>query len=473
MTKDEVVILVHGTFAGDPADEGSKWWQKGSDAWVQLEDALPNGVTMDHVFHWDKGPNSQRSRMEAGHKLLQRLYELEGRDHGYHLVGHSHGGSVIWECLKLAALHGRHREKGGQDSRSHDLDNLRSWTTIGTPFLEFVPAGRGGIPMPVPPKGKGRRLLKLFMKPARLAIRFIDLILFLMVAAIVVLFPIGIITAFIQDYTNTADVSPYLFLAMVLAMFAYAGVVLVGASAFMKFAEATQAMTRWLNSNLALRTFGEKWLGIVSKEDEALAALGASIDLHLPVIEERLPDKKGMKVFYSDSLFRSVRWLRNRLNPIYNSFVPSFGNRFISRQIASSIQGNDWPGCVAASATTNPCADPEFSPVLPKKVDEEVISLANHRAAEVIPEVRSLLYTFDGGNLQLPADLKADPTSGLVHNSYFSVPGVIELIASHIQLTTLTRGEERIRDHEHFAWIEKTKEKSWSSIDERLKQETG
>ena len=51
---------------------------------------------------------------------MTRLEQLGRR---YHLVGHSHGGSVIWHALRAASL------------KRVNLERLRSWTTVGTPFL--------------------------------------------------------------------------------------------------------------------------------------------------------------------------------------------------------------------------------------------------------------------------------------------------------------------------------------------------
>jgi hypothetical protein len=51
------------------------------------------------------------------------MKSLEGTK--YHIVAHSHGGSVVW--------HGLVESK----RRGIDLSGLRSWTTVGTPFLKY------------------------------------------------------------------------------------------------------------------------------------------------------------------------------------------------------------------------------------------------------------------------------------------------------------------------------------------------
>ena len=59
--------------------------------------------------------------------MYRSLAKLEQSDVSYHLVAHSHGGSVVWHALTKSA---RQRKK---------LDKLKSWITVGTPFLAFGP----------------------------------------------------------------------------------------------------------------------------------------------------------------------------------------------------------------------------------------------------------------------------------------------------------------------------------------------
>jgi hypothetical protein len=54
-SKDDLVILVHGTYAADDSDSGAGWWQNGSQTWLRLRGQLPRGVRMPEqgeVFHW-------------------------------------------------------------------------------------------------------------------------------------------------------------------------------------------------------------------------------------------------------------------------------------------------------------------------------------------------------------------------------------------------------------------------------------
>ncbi len=128
--KDQLV-LVHGTYAGRDSDEGDSWWQVGSQAAEELSQRLPEGTRMaepGEVFHWS-GENSERARIKAAHELVNHLEALEDDSKGYHVVGHSHGGSVIWHALRLATIQGK------------KLSGLKTWATVGTPFLHHRTRG--------------------------------------------------------------------------------------------------------------------------------------------------------------------------------------------------------------------------------------------------------------------------------------------------------------------------------------------
>ncbi|MFI4874327.1 MAG: hypothetical protein ACIALR_03285, partial [Blastopirellula sp. JB062] len=121
----DVVILVHGTFAGHEHEEGEAFWQRNSPVWGELEHRLPEGVSLQNngkLFHWS-GENNERERLKGAKSLLEYLAQFERTGQGYHLIGHSHGGSIIWMALRQASVDGI------------PLDHLRTWSTVGTPFL--------------------------------------------------------------------------------------------------------------------------------------------------------------------------------------------------------------------------------------------------------------------------------------------------------------------------------------------------
>jgi len=141
------VILVHGTGADLADDHGTAWWQIGGKLQTRLQDrggpswnvqpALFQRLTLhpsgeyflaeDRIFHWS-GKNSERTRRAAARELAVELAKLEQNGKPYALVGHSHGGSVVWHAMLELYICGR------------TLSQLRAVVTLGTPFLRFGPS---------------------------------------------------------------------------------------------------------------------------------------------------------------------------------------------------------------------------------------------------------------------------------------------------------------------------------------------
>ena len=121
---DEHVILVHGTGAASPNDSGDQWWQIGGVAERALGRAFGDGLS-SRPFHWS-GANSEVDRRRAGARLATTIKEIAAGGGRVHLVGHSHGGSVIWHALTQLA-----REP------ESPLRSVASTCSVGTPYLKY------------------------------------------------------------------------------------------------------------------------------------------------------------------------------------------------------------------------------------------------------------------------------------------------------------------------------------------------
>ena len=131
--RNEAVLLIHGTFAyfkhdNPEEDEEPKFGQVGHEFETRLNRMLHGiaEVWPQEVQHpWNEqdarspepqfygrnrfvwtGKNRDGDRLAASHRLLDGLLEMEQHCINYHLVGHSHGGTVIWHALQKAAQQG-------------------------------------------------------------------------------------------------------------------------------------------------------------------------------------------------------------------------------------------------------------------------------------------------------------------------------------------------------------------------------
>ncbi|WP_370335466.1 hypothetical protein [Parvularcula marina] len=116
------IITVHGTFAGDPSDEGEKWWQKGSEFLQKLQSCIAEPLDI-LPFHWS-GANSELDRRKTGNRLWKTIKASEEKPI---LIGHSHGGSSSIHAAGDAIL---------ADSKNAS-DTLRGLVTIATPMFRF------------------------------------------------------------------------------------------------------------------------------------------------------------------------------------------------------------------------------------------------------------------------------------------------------------------------------------------------
>ena len=233
------VVLVHGTFAAADDDMGPRWWQSGSAFGNWLNRRLDGVAECHDVFHWS-GQNRERERQRAGRKLLERLHRYEQEGRRYHLVGHSHGGSVIWAALRQAAL------------RGETLPSLRSWVTVGTPFLSYR-VRKGDLLLALP----------------------------LAVAGLAMLAHLGQL-AVAARYTGAMRAAGYRWtLPLLAALWVMTAVCLL----YCAFRVGSVAWAAYIlrrerrAGTKAIDAFGDRWLGLWSGEDEAINGLRSTLGL--------------------------------------------------------------------------------------------------------------------------------------------------------------------------------------------------
>lgn len=452
----ELVILVHGTFANNSSKSRSDhlhWWQSGGDVWKKIDQQLPEQfhVASDkkkEVFSWS-GDNSERDRRAGGRELFRHLQKLEKVGTRYHLIGHSHGGSVIWHCL-LESVKQRFRRRRNVSDDKLSLPGLQSYTTIGTPFLQLRSLGL--VSRFSPWFWLGVVILSTSVIVGLMTVKRVgdgvlildDAVKGIASTASQHLAPLlenslinagwGVVTALLDHPVASAGsgllIACIAFFAMV--MWAWASAVQLEAS-------VVRLGTRIRNQ--AFVEFGSRWLGIWSRHDEAINGLRASLNLGgniAPRIEV-----SGVTVFDFDRRMRFYRFFaRWFVAPAFNLLVSWPSDRLIWKSVSRGIQGNDRPGCLVSDISPGPIVPQNIEwEELPQSYDDRLVEQSNKcliaRSQTLLPQLRDVLSQLAWTRPEQLSLLLANETSfegnELVHTSYFHEPAILKLIACHIQ----------------------------------------
>jgi len=447
MAKQQV-IFVHGTFATSDDDVGDKWWQRGSQFWKAISVNLCDQVALGEegrLFRWT-GENSERARRTAAFDLFWRvLLPLEEQAIDYHLVGHSHGGNVIRKALMIAA------------KQKYPLTHFRSWTTVGTPFLQIQSSY------------SLRSAVAAFLIPT----------IILLAGAFALTYWIGSLMNLTSESVHHEEIFVILALLMTpVYLFFVAGPV------FSFFNSREQRLLA------AVREQHEsRWLGLWSTRDEAISAIGhvlraaphvmphmGSIPIVLdPLLnfEGRLEAKRtarkppgGIHIPFLTPAFESLIqrqttsylwWTRFYLTfliwpyrLVNNVMLAPLGDRFIGEQTRRAGAGIDVPGVYAASVEATPFGA-RLSSGLPASVDQRVITGSDSHAAAMVPQLRKLLAESDGAT-GFKTFFKDLQLKELVHNSYFDDEAVVKLIAHHINEHSGVSAPPAVLDAECTEW---------------------
>jgi HEAT repeat protein len=468
----DLVLLIHGTFAHRDEDRGPSadacaWWQKNSGYVAEMNrlfagraECWPDDVcrTMPWakasfwrrigcwtvagrkpfgrirpkrqfsnrlLFAWS-GLNSDLERRKAGRRLLRGLRALEddNRRRGeagepprsYHLIGHSHGGTVIWAALRLAA------------ARGEDLPHLRSWTTLGTPFPTYQPIRHRGL--------VGLMGLATIAVAGWWA-------LYGTVAQIPHPFDIhrfGLTVRTLFDPRSPAklfppNVSPVTFTVLLVLM------ILAGWFAFAVITEPLRRLEfrrERRHSAAAWRRFGERWLGLFSPIDEAIAGAQNTVGLYTSNLVRLhwpgLPPENPLR-----APFWLVRWI---VVPVMNWIALPLAEWIISLVFLLKFQGSDRLGTRLVLVSPEPFSRAEFPDAiargpLPEPLAAPLHARVGNRIDSKLLASRSA-FAADARGPRSPNDLlkiyasEVKVTHELVHNSYHDVDVLRRATAYHI-----------------------------------------
>jgi len=445
----DLLLPVHGTFGARREDRGENWWQIGSPFYEGMRQRLPRSVSLtenEEMFHWS-GENSERARIKAALELLDRLKALESEGRGYHLIGHSHGGSVIWHTLRMATL-----GKIG-------LEHLRSWTTVGTPFLRhktrrtsrftnilriflglvlIKPAWLTAVtlfdllfrPHSAVGLGNAHNLPKTFTFYETPVLRLLELLRVPLERS-----ESGIrIGTFDSSFEHTSFeflvTTPLGWLVLCLAL----AVIFIYLNLSVFFLRPViESWQLWAENRLERRTqslYSSRWLGLWSPDDEAINGLRATLDLSMSFVSRMVPHDRVLFSDYATVTLQPYYWV---LTPLFNSILRPFLDNAVRSLVVKSAQGNNRPGAEVVQVSTVPWITEGATPPgpLPDWLNHRLVQDANESTRKTIPKLRGILA---GPSLAsgLKSWRKASSGRELIHTSYFDHNEVLDLIAMHI-----------------------------------------
>jgi tetratricopeptide (TPR) repeat protein len=399
LSSPELIVRLHGTAAARVEDAGTAWWQCGSPVEAELTKHVSGAVECEKsAFHWS-GANTESDRELAATALFAHIAELEREGRVYHLVGHSHGGAVIWKALTRFCAQGQ------------SLPGLKSWTTVGSPYLHYRPVPF--VPIEILP------LLVFAALALPLWARFGAK---------------SLVTTLTEAYTYRAEIifhgqraalAYITVLALIMAVLFLVSVTQLGATIYrlVRFRKTQEQNRR------TFELFRERALILWSPDDEAINGLASTLAVQGDIVP-RLPASQG-KLWK-----RMLGSLVTPVRTVFNRWIAPIADSFIWQSVTARLQGSDFRGWELAMVSNSPCPEVGQWSSLGKPIVKRLLARANSFASTTIANMRAVLGLMsEGGHGQsdVLVGFKSQFTFGeLIHTSYFEDPDVLNLIADHI-----------------------------------------
>lgn len=363
---EDIVIFVHGTFANTES------------GWTSIEDDFHRKLNIEFKkitgYHFNSfsyiwsGLNSLAERQSAGILLAETINVYHERYKRIHLIGHSHGGSVIQFAIQKSSFLVSDRWKL----------KLASWTTIGTPFYRYT--------------GK----LKLTDK--QLFMFSMPLSVIITLGIVLIVYSFGILNKWV-----------------------YIGVYIIVFQFISKYLDGKSLQFRLDRVN---RHFAQKWFGIYSMHDEAIAGLRNSLSFELKSNKKKFPTFDG-----ETDIVTHGRKLIATLS--YNVFPKKWIFSKLSSKLRNISLGIDKAFYSVKDVNFKPI-DEVSAQEMPTWLEEDLYNVVISDNINKIDELRRLLNINRTDMFETVNNLKESQKPLLIHSHYFKHQAVIQTIANHI-----------------------------------------
>lgn len=396
---DQVIVFVHGTFANHDSDNGELWWQIGSEFNGKLGAALDANAAGPFVFvpfHWS-GLNDYVRRYEAGQQLYNQFSQWEEQGKKYHIICHSHGGTVLLHALEIGFIVESHKKYGfwGFGTKPETftpLENLRTCLTIGTPFIHYFKPRLTRRPLAV-----------------------LEIAIYLLVV-------IGL-TALTVTLVSASG--PWFWLTL-LAVFP--------ALAFLWFGLRGLKFVHIQHANpFLLKGYRTRFIALSHKLDEAINLLRSAKTSKLQSL--RLPRAEST---LDPTLIQERRLLIRLLfgweeltASFYNWLLRPAANRIFRRMLLRRLYGVPFLKRIKEISHAPPFGEHVASP-LGEEVSEEIEAIAQARLSAFPPILREQLQAAASGEANDPMRVIQESSGTLIHTAYFDSQALVGRLADEI-----------------------------------------
>lgn len=420
--KTPIVIRVHGTFAGldyskDATLDPNSWHASDSEFGQWIKKECQHSARFDLASHFDwGGDNFESARIHAAEDLLEVLHSYEKIKQPYHIIAHSHGGSVTWTALRLAETNRWRGQMNPQPEKNEPaLTHLLSWATIGTPFVNAQRSWKGEF----------------------VATTY-QILLLLLIGVVGYMSIESFVPALIKKFEWLND-----------PLFGMQFQWQLGANAIWGFIVFLLIVLTLIQSPIlrfasliankrvkgATETYLKKWLDIECTQDEAIAGLKHAISLDRKIVST-MADRNVPYLWDVTNRLRGMLFFPVRFG--FNLFVVPIANKYIQGRIKRLALGDDEPLYRVKNIQSSPLGEKIKKLAIPADIDQQLIDDANEALKNYVPKMREAVAAgvTAAGNSKLGVsfDIGAGEFSGseLIHTSYFDNEGVRKLLMADL-----------------------------------------
>jgi hypothetical protein len=214
--------------------------------------------------------------------------------------------------------------------------------------------------------------------------------------------------------------------------------------------------------------YAPRWLGIWSRDDEAINGLRATLSLSVSFVATLAPRER---VLLSDNLSLLARPYYWVLGPLFNHLVRPVLDHLVRLCVVKTAQGNNRPATEVIEVSPIPITLGPLAvwPPLPPWLDAKLEETADSYARDIAPKLRRLIAAPSFSSVLAALE---DSISGreLIHTSYFDHPEVLDLLTMHMGRA---RGDVQWRSYRKtqrediVAWLDTFHESNMRAVGEQ------